>query len=58
MTADEQRSPVDDDGAESTGKLPLLWSPDGHNWLPLTWRGWLVVAAGALVIGVIVAWLS
>ncbi|MGX1695222.1 hypothetical protein ACWIBQ_07580 [Microbacterium keratanolyticum] len=48
----------DEKQEEPTGKRPLLWSPDGHNLLPTSWKAWLIVAAGAVALGVIVAWLS
>lgn len=44
---------------ESSGsKLPMFWTPDGHNLWPTTAKAWIVVAIGAVGVGVLVAWLS
>ncbi len=50
--------PGSDGNDDREEKLPPIWSADGHTWVPTTWKALLVVAVGAIAVGMLIAWLS
>lgn len=57
MNDDENCSSEHESASEQPGWVPLLWSPDGHNYIPTSGKAWIIVIVCAIALGVLVSWL-